>query len=110
MRWAGFVFCALLLAFASASAPLLASDLKSGKIYKNDRLSPEDEAQKIVAYCYDQRTICKKICRLRFREDLIGCPQTCESRVPRCVTSACFKWLEPEFVIAERFGGYRCAF
>jgi hypothetical protein len=111
MRWVNVLFCCLFLAvfFVGASAPLLATDLKSppqaGRRY-SDTLS-EKEATEL---CYKQGDICRKICNLRFRDDLVGCPQSCESRVPRCIRTGCYRWTEPEFLIAERFGGFRCPY
>lgn len=114
MRGAKFLICTLVLAFAlaGAGAPLFAADLKSSP----QATSPEDDSsaddgpsdEEVAEFCYGQRTMCRKICRLRFRDDDIGCPQNCDSRVSRCMKTGCYKWTEPEFVIAERFGGYRC--
>jgi hypothetical protein len=73
------------------------------------RSSEPTAAPGVAEYCHKQRQICRKICNLRFRDDLAGCPQTCESRLPRCINTACFKWTEQELLIGERFGGYRCA-
>jgi hypothetical protein len=69
--------------------------------------APPDSTE-VAAFCYGQRQICRKICALRFRNDLVGCPQICESRVIRCNRTACFKWSDSEFLIAEKFGGYQC--
>jgi hypothetical protein len=73
------------------------------------RPSEPAAAPGVAEFCHKQRQICRKICNLRFRDDLAGCPQTCESRLPRCINTACFKWTEQELLIGERFGGYRCA-
>jgi hypothetical protein len=96
--------------FAGASTPLLATDLKSKRdAYPDDRRHSEDaKAEELDEFCYSQRKICRKICYLRFREDLVGCPQSCDSREVRCGQTACYRWSEQEYVIAERFGGYKC--
>lgn len=115
MRRAGLLFCCLFLAFtfAGVSAPLLATDLKSprqaspdSRGYSNDELDERDVAE----FCYSQRVICRKICNLRsrFEDRFDGCPQSCVSREGRCIRAACYRWTEPEFLIAERFGGYKC--
>jgi hypothetical protein len=116
MRWANLLFCCLFLAFsfAGAGAPLLATDLKSpGKAYPDDRLDSGNAGKEtdVAEFCYEQSQICRKICNLRSRFDdrFDGCPQSCESRETRCVSTACFRWTEPDFLIAERFGGYKCA-
>lgn len=108
VRWATVLLCCLFLAvtFAGAGAPLFATDLKQPR---QSGPSEEEQAEKLADFCYGQRQICRKICRLRFRDDDVGCPQSCDSRVSRCDKTGCYKWLEPEFLIAERFGGYRCA-
>ena len=69
--------------------------------------APPDKTE-VAAFCYRQRQICRKVCALRFRNDLVGCPQSCESRVIRCNRIACYKWTDPEFLIAEKFGGFQC--
>lgn len=116
MRWASLLFCCLFLAFtfAGAGAPLLASDLKSPReAYPNDGPhSGKARSEKEVAeFCYEQRQICRKICNLhsRFEDRFDGCPQSCESREIRCISTACYRWTEPDFIIAERFGGFKCA-
>jgi hypothetical protein len=111
MRWAGLLLCCLFLAFTTAevSAPVLASDLKTPReSYPNDR--EDDPEADVGEFCYSQRQICRKICNLRsrFENTFDGCPQSCESREIRCTRTGCFRWLEPEFVIAERFGGSEC--
>ena len=60
----------------------------------------------MAQFCYEQRLICRKICDLhsRFEDRFDGCPQSCDSRELRCVTTACYRWTEPDFLIAERFG------
>jgi hypothetical protein len=65
-------------------------------------------ASKVAEYCFSQRQICRKVCYLRFRDDVFGCSETCDSRVSRCNKSGCYKWIEPELIIAERFGASRC--
>jgi hypothetical protein len=115
MRWAKLLFCCLFLAFTfvGASAPLLASDLKTPReeAYPNDRPDGDDAQEEVGEFCYGQRQICRKICylRSRFQDNFDGCPQSCESREVRCSRSGCYRWSEPEFLIAERFGGYKCA-
>ena len=113
MRWAILLFCYLVLAFtiAGAGTPLLASDLEPPRqTYPGD--GPRSEAapieREVAEFCLGQRRICRKVCYLRFRDDLVGCPQSCESRVTRCIKKGCYRWTEPEFVIAENFGGYQC--
>ena len=115
MRWANLLLCCLFLAFtlAGASAPLLASDLKSPRqTYPDDRPDGNDalHAQEVAEFCHGQRRICRKICdlRSRFEDRFDGCPQSCESREGRCTRTGCYRWTEPEFLIAERFGGYQC--
>ncbi len=111
MRWASLLFCCLFLAFtfAGASAPLLAADVETRKTYPDSRLEDEQEVD-VAEFCYEQRQMCRKICdlRSRFEDRFDGCPQSCVSRESRCVSTACFRWSEPEFLIAERFGGYKC--
>jgi hypothetical protein len=116
MRWAGLLFCYLFLAltFAGASAPLLAADLGSQRqSYPDDRsYSNEEQGEREVAqFCYTQGQICRKICDLHsnFEDGVDGCPQSCESRAGRCTRTGCYRWTEPDFQIAEKFGGYKCA-
>ncbi len=116
MRWANLFFCYLFLAvtFAGTGAPLLAADLKAPhQTYPDDRpYSGNARKERNVAeFCYGQRQICRKICYLhsRFEDRFDGCPDSCESREIRCIRTGCYRWTEPEFLIAERFGGYRCA-
>jgi hypothetical protein len=115
MRWASLLFCCLFLAvtFAGASAPLLATDLKSrGEAYPDERARSGNALteRKVAEFCSRQRQICRKICNLRDRFDdrFDGCPQSCDSRETRCNGTACFRWTDPDFIIAERFGGYKC--
>ncbi len=113
MRWANLLFCYLFLAFifAGASAPLLAADLASPRqSYPDDRSSSDDALERDVAeFCYRQRYICRKICNLnsRFDDEFDGCPSSCESREIRCSRTGYYRWSEPEFLIAEKFGGYK---
>ena len=115
MRWAGLLCCYLLLAFAfaGATAPLNAADVGPPRqTYPDDRRY-SDEAlteEKVAEFCYGQRQICRKICTLRsrFENRFDGCPQSCVSRESRCSRTGCYKWTEPEFLIAERFGGDQC--
>jgi|EndMetStandDraft_9_1072997.scaffolds.fasta_scaffold06850_2 hypothetical protein len=114
MRWANLLLCCLFLVFTlvGASAPLGAADLKGPRQnYPEQRaLSDEELREKEADYCYAQRKICRKICYLRDRFDdrFNGCPNSCDSRETRCVKSGCYRWSEQEFLIAERFGGYKC--
>ena len=113
MRWVNLLFCCLFLAFtlAGAGVPLLAADVASPhKTYPDERLD-SDDAQDVGEFCYEQRQMCRKICdlRSRFEDRFDGCPQSCVSRESRCISTACFRWSESEFLIAERFGGYKCA-
>ena len=116
MRWAKLLCCCMFLAFAfaGARAPLFASDLEPPRNSSTHERQYADDAQKeeaVQQFCYRQRQICRKICNLRSRFDdrFDGCPQSCESREIRCGGTTCFRWTEPEFIIAERFGGYQCA-
>ncbi len=113
MRGANLFFC-LFLACFFASAPLLATDLKGPRqSYPHNGPPPRGEltAREVAQFCFTQRVICRKICDLhsRFDRPFDGCPQSCESRELRCNSTACFRWTDPDFLIAERFGGYRCA-
>jgi hypothetical protein len=114
MRWANLFFCCIFLAFTivGGGTPLLASDLEPPRqSYPDDRQSSDNGQSETdaVEFCDTQGQICRKICRLRFRDDLVGCPQSCETRVGRCTKTGCFRWTEPDFLIAERFGGFKCA-
>jgi hypothetical protein len=104
MRGAIIVFSCLLLAFAwaGAGAPLRASDLEP------PRQDYTDDRQEVADFCYEQRRICRKICRLRFRDDDVGCPQSCDARVARCRKTGCYRWTDPDYLIAQRFGGFQC--
>jgi hypothetical protein len=112
MRWANLLFCCLFLAFAvaGAGAPLLAADVASPHQTDPDNGPDSEDAQDVAQFCHEQRGICRKICdlRSRFEDRFDGCPQSCESREGRCARTGCYRWSEPEFLIAERFGGYQC--
>ncbi len=115
MRWANLLCCLVLgFTFAGAGAPLHATDLRSRhQSYPEDRRHSDavPTERRVAEFCYRQRLICRKICDLhsRFDDRFDGCPQSCESRELRCITTACYRWTEPDFLIAERFGGYKCA-
>ena len=116
MRKASLLFCCLFLAFAFAgvSGPLLATDLNSRHQANPAHRSHHDDElteERVGEFCYRQRVICRKICRLRdrFEDRFDGCPQSCESRELRCNSTACFRWTDPDFIIAERFGAFKCA-
>jgi hypothetical protein len=100
--------------FAGASAPILAADLDSQReAYPDDDPYSENRGlseRELAELCYSQRNICRKICNLRsnFNDNFDGCPDSCESRAIRCMRTACYRWSEPEYLIAEKFGGYRC--
>ena len=113
MRWANLFLC-LFFAFTivGGSTPLTAADIKSRQAYPDEPYPDEPPAeQRVAEFCFSQRQICRKICNLksRFEDNFDGCPQSCETREIRCGQAACFRWSEPEFLIAERFGGYKCA-
>src|SRR5262245_55535370 len=117
MRWAHFVFCCLVLAFVAAGgdrAPTLAADLSAppraapgNHPYAEDGLSERDVAD----FCHGQRGVCRRICdlRSRFEDRFDACPHSCDSREGRCTRTGCYKWSEPEFVLAQKFGGHKCA-
>lgn len=116
MRWINLLFLGLFLAFtfAGAGTSLLAADVGPPRhaYPESDQHSDDALAEADVAeFCYQQGQICSKICDLnsRFEDKFDGCRQSCESRAFRCTRTACFRWPERQFVIAERFGGYRCA-
>jgi hypothetical protein len=104
----------LAFAIAGAGAPLLATDLKSPR-----EAAPDDRprsgnaltARKVAEFCHRQRQICRKICNMhsRFEDRFDGCPQSCDSRETRCISTACYRWTDPDFIIAEKFGGRKCA-
>ncbi len=91
------------------SPPAISSDLPR-ETNPADRPNSDNAltAREVSEFCDGQRYLCRKICYLRFRDDRIGCPQACESRVARCIKTGCYQWAEADFVIAEKFGGYRC--
>jgi hypothetical protein len=114
MRWASLLLCCLFLAFAGAGAPLLATDLKNPRQAYPDDGPPPGGAhieREVAEFCAKQRYICRKICNLRsrFEDRFDGCPSSCDTREVRCNGAACFRWTEPELLIAERFGGYKCS-
>lgn len=118
MRWAILLFCYVFVAFtfAGTTTALFAADLKSppqedaGRSSSDDRQyfdeGPTDE--EVAEFCYGQRQICRKVCNLRYRDDNGGCSQKCERRLARCNRTGCYRWEEPDFLIAEKFGGIRC--
>jgi hypothetical protein len=118
MRWVNILLCCLFLAFAFARvpAPLLAADFGSPPPHANrdsshnPQTDREAEREELLEFCYGQRNICRKICDLRsnFDDRFDGCPSSCDSRESRCTRTGCYRWLEPEYVIAQRFGGEKC--
>ncbi len=114
MRWANPLLCCLFLAFTFAgTTPLLAADARSSHETYPDERPYSDKAPietEVAQFCYGQSQICRKICDLNsdFEDRVDGCPQSCESRVARCIRAGCYRWREREFLIAENFGGYRC--
>ena len=113
MRWAKLLICCLFLAFtfAGASTLVLATDLKSPpQSYPDDRSDAAPTGRDVADFCFSQRQMCRKICRLRsrFEDNFDGCPSSCESREGRCAKTGCYRWSEPEFLIAEKFGGSKC--
>jgi hypothetical protein len=115
MRWTKLLCCCLFLVFTFAGAgALFATDLKSPReAYPDDPgYSGKAPTETDVAdFCYTQRQICRKICNLRsrFEDRFDGCPSSCDSRESRCIKTACYRWTDPDFLIAERFGGYKCS-
>jgi hypothetical protein len=107
MRRAHVLFCYVFLAFvAGALAPVRAADLPSPP--------PDDDAptaRKVAEFCYGQRHICRRICdlRSRFEDRFDGCPSSCDSREVRCNRTGCYRWTDPEYVIAQKFGAHKCA-
>ena len=114
MRYARLFSCLLLaLIFSAGSGSLLlATDLKSPRqtFPEVGNSGPVPAEKKLESFCYSQRLLCRKICNLRsrFEDSFDGCPQSCETREIRCNGSGCYRWSESEYLIAERFGGYRC--
>jgi len=110
MRWTSLC-CYLLLALslAGAGTPLLAADLGSRQTSPDGR-SHSEKQEDVAEFCYEQRQICRRICRMRsrFEDRFDGCPSSCESREMRCSRTGCYRWSEPEFVLAENYGGHRC--
>ena len=116
IRWANLLFCYLFLAltFAGASVTLQAADLGESRqsfpderSYKDNKL-PEIE---VAEFCYLQGRICRKVCNLRsrFDDEFNGCSHSCDSRAGRCTRTGCYRWVDPDFLIAEKFGAYKCA-
>lgn len=113
MGWTKLLFCCLLLSITivAAAAPVNATD-----IYSRRQSEPEDSRRadpqlEVAEFCHMQRKICRKICNLRsrFEDRFDGCPSSCDSRELRCNATACFRWTDPDYIIAERFGGAECA-
>ena len=113
MRRVNVLFFMLFLAltFTATSTSLFATDIKSQ--HRDGRSQSDDVQQErdLAQFCYTQAHICRKICRFRsnFEDKFDGCPDSCESRAIRCTRTGCFRWKEPDFLIAERFGGSKCA-
>jgi hypothetical protein len=112
MRWAGLC-CYLLMAFclAGLSMPLVAADLGQQGQSRPDHRSHTEKQEDLAEFCYVQRQLCRKLChmRSRFEDRFDGCPSSCESREIRCSRTGCYRWTEPELVIGETFGAYRCS-
>src|SRR5262245_24965716 len=104
MRWASLLFCCLFLAFACAGggASLLAADLAAP--HDGDPRYPNEaqKAREVAEFCYGQRHICRRLCdlRSRFEDRFDGCPDSCASRESRCTRTGCYRWTEPEYVLA----------
>lgn len=108
MRRVNSSFCCLFLALslAGASAPLVAGDLEPPR-----RADPRAPTEREVAeFCYGQHQICRKMCYLnsRFERRIDGCSHSCDSRATRCTKTGCFRWTEPDYLIARKFGADRC--
>lgn len=110
MRRANSLFCCLFLALtlAGASAPLVAADLEAPR-----QAEPGDKApteREVAEFCQEQRQICRKVCDMhsRFEDRFDGCSHSCDSRAVRCTRTGCYRWTEPNFLIARKFGAYRC--
>lgn len=110
MRRANSLFCCLFLALtlAGASTPLAAADLEPPR-----QVNPDDKAPteaEVAEFCHGQRQICRKVCymRSRFNDRFDGCPSSCDSREARCTRTGCYRWTEPDFLIARNYGAYRC--
>lgn len=116
MRRINSLFFYLFLAFSlvGTSVAVLAADLDSRReAYPDDDDYSETRGlseEEVAELCYSQRYICRKICNLRsnFDDNFDGCRDSCESRVTRCMRTGCYRWSEPEYLIAENFGGFRC--
>jgi hypothetical protein len=98
----------LALALAGASAPLAAANLESPRQADPDDKAPT--AKEVAEFCHGQRQICRKICysNSRLEDRFDGCSHSCDSRAVRCTRTACFRWTEPDYLIARKFGAYRC--
>ena len=109
MRTLNSLFCCLFLALALAggSASLVAADLESRRQADPDRGPTEKE---VAAFCHVQRQICRRMCDMnsRFEDRFDGCPHSCDSRAIQCTRTNCFRWTEPTYLIARKFGAYRC--
>ena len=95
---------------AGTDAPLLAADLATPP--HDDRAHSDDALteRKVAEFCYGQRHICRKICdlRSRFEDRFDGCPHSCDSRESRCSRTGCYRWTEPEYALAQKFGAHKC--
>ncbi len=121
MRGASILIVCLLMALtlAGAGTSLFAADLGDRERVERDDYERDDEdysnngltEREVAELCYSQQYICRKICNLnsRFENDFDGCKTSCGSRAMRCTRTGCYRWSEREFLIAENFGGYRCA-
>jgi hypothetical protein len=105
----------LAFTFAGATVPLLAADLRAPREAYPDNDRPLSGGaltqRKVAEFCDRQRQICRKVCNLRsrFEDRFDGCPHSCDARETRCMSTACYRWTDPDFIIAEKFGGYKCA-
>jgi hypothetical protein len=110
MHSTGLLSCCLLLALviAGARAPLVAADLGKPPRADTDDRAPTE--RKVAEYCQGQLHICRKICYLnaRFRDRINGCSHVCDSRAIRCTRTGCYRWTEPDFTLAVKFGAHRC--
>jgi hypothetical protein len=113
VRWANLLFCCLLLSITivGAAAPLHATDIYSRRQSDREDTRRADPELQVAEFCHMQRKICRKVCDLRsnFDDRFDGCPHSCDSREFRCNTTACFRWTDPDFIIAEKYGAAECA-
>lgn len=96
---------------AGTGAPPFSTDIEQQPRTYPDNGPPPDQApteREVAEFCSGQLYICRKVCDLRSRNDFTGCPQRCESRAARCTRTGCYRWTEPEYLIAESFGGQQC--